>query len=148
MSTRLETIDKMTKWIHDKDLPMDTLREVARDVHASPLAAGLCDTSLIAIAVRRVVRDRVEAELRAKSDDELRIVAAQLSNAAGNYVDRLLGPAQSDVLEALARERHPEAAAAVDAWEMQDESLDLAPTLARHSRLGAFDYYATTAQLS
>lgn len=147
MSTRQEAIDKMIAWMQAKNLPMDTLREVARDVHASPLA-DVCDASLIAIAVRRVVRDRVEAELRTKSDDELRTVAAQLSNAAGNYVDRLIGPAQSDVLELLARERHPEAAADVEAWEMQDDSLDLAPTLARHSQLGAFDYYATTANLS
>lgn len=153
MTTRQEALDKMVAWMQDQNLPLETLREVARDCRAiPPTGAGDQETAnLVAVAVRRVVRLRVEAELATKTDAELRVIAAQLTNAQGNYADELVGPAQSDALVTLAAARHPQEAATVEAWE-QATNVGIEDAIGRAGRryalLGVFDYYATTDELS
>lgn len=146
MTTKSEALNKMVESMQARKLSLDSLREIERGVRVFPTGrAG--DTDLVRMAVRRVVRLRVEAELREKSDDELRAVAAALTGAEGRFADQLLGPAQSDALVTLAASRHPEAAAAVDEWEQADDSVGSAELIRRYHRLGAFDYYATSADL-
>lgn len=146
MTTKSETFERMVAWMQAKNLPLDSLREIERGVRALP-TGGAGNTEMVGMAVRRVVRLRVEAELGQKSDDELRAVAAALTGAEGRYADQLLGPAQSDALVTLAASRHPEAAAAVEEWEQTDDSVGAVESIRRYHRLGAFDYYATAADL-
>lgn len=146
MRTRSEAFDQMVASMEAKNLSLETLREIEQAVLTLP-TISLRRGEMVSMTVRRVVRVRVAAELVEKSDDELRAAAAALTDDDGWYVDKLLGPAQSDALVELAGSRHPEATAAVEEWEQTDDSGGGAAATRRLDRLGVFDYYATSADL-